>query len=59
MARAAPSHRAEVRYYNPSRENGLVLVGAGVGMLASAGTAKGIGMAGSAAAQSGSLSESL
>jgi hypothetical protein len=46
-------------YHNPSRENGLVLVGAGVGMLASAGTAKGIGMAGSAAAQSGSLSEAL
>lgn len=46
-------------YHNPSRENGLVLVGAGVGILASAGTAKGIGMTGSAAAQSGSLSEAL
>ena len=46
-------------YHNPSRENGLVLVGAGAGILAGGLTAKGIGSLRSAAAQSGSLSEGI
>ncbi|MBO0358413.1 DUF4280 domain-containing protein [Hymenobacter sp. BT186] len=46
-------------YYNPSRENGLVLVGAGAGMIAGGLTAKGIGSARSAAIRSGSLSEGI
>ncbi|HEX8325915.1 MAG TPA: PAAR-like protein [Hymenobacter sp.] len=46
-------------YHNPSQENGLVLVGAGAGLLAGGLTAKGIGGVRSAATKSGSLSKGI